>query len=171
MSGHDITVAFMIGTVVMFGICALASRLRPEALELFGAAGLVTAFTFASRVWSANTDLPWSAAPWPIQDAICVFISFSMWKRQRDWWKLALAICFSVQTARHVPYWWGVFLEGAPPWAENNAYLWFINPLFGVELLILTVAGGQHVVSYVSDRLRVSLDRHPHGGAFSAGRR
>lgn len=161
----------MIATAVMFCVCALASWLKPEAIELFGAAGLITVFTFVSRVWSANSEMPWSAALWPPQDAICFMFAWVMWLRQREWWKLGLAICFAIQTARHVPYWWGVFIEGGPSWSQTNDYLWSINPLFAVELLILTVAGGGYVAGYVLDRVRVLWADHLGDGAIPAGRR
>lgn len=167
MSGHDITLAFMAATAAMFGICALAGRIAPQALELFAAAAVVTVFTFVSRVWSANSDMPWSAAPWPIQDVVCFCLSFAMWRKHREWWKAALAVCFALQIARHVPYWWGVFVDGEVR-GETLGYIWFVNSLFAVELLTLTVAGSAHVAGYVRDRVRLSARRGPDFGSIPA---
>lgn len=153
------TTAFMISTGVMVSICALAAYLRKSALEVFAAAMVVFVFTVASRVWSANTDMPLSAIPWPLQDAICGLLAVGMFAKHRELWKLALAMSFGVQCAAHIPYWWSVFLHGSPTRSDTIGYLWIINSLFALELLILTTAGGRHVAGHVLDRLRL------HGGA------
>lgn len=146
----------MIATGVMVGVCALASHLRREALEVFAAAAVVFVFTMISRIWSANTSMPLSAAPWPLQDLICGLLAVGLFVKHREAWKLALAVAFSVQCAAHVFYWYGITVTGATTRADIVACLWVINTVFAVELLILTLAGGRHVVSHALDRLLVS---------------
>lgn len=154
MSGHDWTVLFAVGTVVMIGVCALAALLRNQALEIFAAAGMVAVFTVVSRVVSYYTDMPWSAALWPIQDVVFLTLAAGLWRMRRDWWKAALAVCFAVQCAAHAAYWWFVLTEGAGQ-GLTVAYLWIINPLFGAEVVILTLAGGRHVAGYIFDLARL----------------
>lgn len=160
MSGHDITTAFMIATTVMVVMGAVASYLERAALEVFSAAMVVFVFTVASRAWSANTAMPLSAAPWPLQDAICGLLAIGMFTKHREWWKLLLATAFGVQCAAHVVYWWTVFADGGASRGETVGYLWIINTVFAAELLILTVAGGRHIASHVLYRLRLP------GGGF-----
>lgn len=156
MSGHDITTGFMIATGVMVGVCALASHLRREALEVFAAAAVVFVFTMVSRIWSANTSMPLSAVPWPLQDLICGLLAVGLFVKHREAWKFALAVAFSLQCAAHVLFWCGVVAMGTATRADGIAYIWVINSVFAAELLILTLAGGRHVVSHALDRLRVS---------------
>ena len=163
MSGHDITTAFMWATAVMFAVCWGAVLFRREALEIAGAGAVVFLFTVVSRVWSANTEMPISAAPWPVQDVICGLLSVALYRKHREPWKLALALCFGVQCAAHVGYWW-VVSTGGPSWRQTVDYLWVINPFFALELLILTGAGGRHIASYVLDRLRVFSGPDPFSG-------
>lgn len=170
MTGHDWTTVFTVGTAVMVGVCAIAALLRNQALEIFAAAGMVAVFTFVSRVVSFYTDMPWSAALWPVQDVVCMVLAWALWRVQREWWKAGLAACFAVQCAAHVAYWWFVLTEGAGR-DLTVAYLWIINPLFGVEVSILTLAGGRHVAGYVFDRVRLLWGGDgDHSPAFRGGR-
>lgn len=155
MSGNDITTGFMIATGVMVGVCALASYLRREALEVFAAGAVVFVFTMVSRIWSANTDMPLSAVSWPVQDLICGLLAVSLFAKHREPWKFALAVAFSVQCVAHTIYWSGIVSTGAASRADSVGYIWVINSVFAVELLILTLAGGRHVASHALDRLRV----------------
>lgn len=161
MTGHDWTVVFTVGTAVMVLVCALAALLRKRALEIFAAAGMIAVFTFASRIVSYYTDMPWSAAIWPVQDAICVLLAWGLWRVQREWWKAGLAICFAVQCAAHVAYWWFVLTAGASR-DLTVAYLWIINPIFGVVVSILTLAGGRHVAGHILDLTRLFWDGAGH---------
>lgn len=167
MSGHDITIGFMIATAVMFLVCWSAVLFRKEALEVAGAGAVVFLFTMISRVWSANTDMPLSAVPWPVQDLICGMLSLMLLQKHREWWKFALAACFGAQCGAHVIYWWFVLSQGSSRDLTIN-YLWVINPLYGVELLVLTAAGGRHISGHVFDRLRMLFSHgpvHHHGVA------
>jgi len=156
VSGHDITTAFMIATAVMVVMGAVASYLERSALEVFSAAMVVFVFTVASRAWSANTEMPLSAVPWPLQDAICGVLAVGMFRKHQKWWKLFLALAFGIQCAAHVAYWWDVFASGEAIRAKTVGYIWIINTVFAAELLILTVAGGRHIASHVLNRLRLS---------------
>lgn len=163
MSGHDITTAFMWGTAVMFAVCWGAVLFRREALEIAAAGAVVFLFTVVSRIWSANTAMPMSAAPWPVQDVICGLLATALYTKHKEPWKLALAFCFGVQCAAHVAYWW-VVASGSPTRLQTVNYLWVINPFFALELLILTGAGGRHIAGHVLDRLRVFSGADPFAG-------
>lgn len=161
----------MIATAVMFVVCLVAARLRHAALEVLAAAAVVALFTFVSRVWSANSDMPWSAAPWPMQDLVCGVLALAMYRKDREWWKMALAVPFVLQCAAHVWYWGPVFVDGGVTVAATRAYLWVINPLFAVELGVLTIAGGGYVLSYLRDRRGVFRPAHVVHHARLAGHR
>jgi len=165
MSGHDITIGFMIATTAMFLVCWAAVLFRKEAMEVAAAGAVVFLFTMISRVWSANTDMPLSSVPWPLQDLICGTLALVLFQKHREWWKFALAVCFGAQCGAHVIYWWFVLSQG-PSRDLTLSYIWVINPLFGAELLVLSIAGGQHIVGNVLDRLRVFLS---HGAVSGQG--
>lgn len=165
MSGHDITTGFMIATAVMFLVCWVAVLFRKEAMEIAGAGAVVFLFTMVSRMWSASTDMPLTASPWPLQDLICGTLALVLFHKHREWWKFALAACFGAQCGAHVIYWWFVLSQGPSRDLTVN-YLWVINPLFAGELLVLTAAGGQHIADHVLDRLQVLLS---HGAVSGQG--
>jgi hypothetical protein len=151
----DVTVLYQTGTVVMAAVCLLAVILDHEAVDLAGAAMTVFVFTVMSRMVSADLDPPWSMAHWPVQDLICVGVAWWGHRRSPRWWTRSLAQAFTIQLGAHVLYWGVIFLKGSASWIETVSYLWIINGLFVIELLILTGAGGGRVADHVRARVRL----------------
>lgn len=155
MAWADVTTLYQTATVVMAMVCLLAVILDKSAVDLAGAAMVVFVFTVMSRIVTDELDPPWSVAHMPMQDLICVAVAWWGHKRSPRWWTQALALAFTAQLGAHTVYWGAFTLTGDVSWLRTTAYLWVINSLFVVELLILTSAGGGHVAAYVRDRLPV----------------
>ncbi len=151
MSGHDLTTFMQVATGIMVLVVAVAGLLRREALEVFGAGAVVALFTIASRIITLHYDPPWSVAHYPAQDAVCVVLVWSMWLKERSWWKTLLGVIFTLQCAAHVVYWGAFFAQGFVTRDQTVSYLWAINPLFVASLAVLTLAGGGHVLGYLRD--------------------
>lgn len=176
MSWSELTLAYQVSTSVMLLICFLAYRLDRSAFALFVAAGVVFVFTVTSYVITRNSDPPWSSAHMPIQDVICTALAMVTWRRTGQRWARWLAIPFMVQCAIHAAYWGAIALVTifAPDTSITpltRLYPWLINPLFIIELAILTTAGGGYVLGYVRSRLPVLRSLSSHMGAHTRSRR
>jgi len=141
-----------LGTAVMVTVCLVAARLRPAALEVLAAAIALAMFALVSHLADALSDLPWSAATWPVRDLVCGGLALAMYRRDRALWKKLLAGLFALQCGAHVWFWGAVVAEGLAGPATSAAYLGIVNSALVLEIIIITVAGGAYVVSYARDR-------------------
>jgi hypothetical protein len=149
-----IAASFTLATITMLGICWWAGRLTPKAGDVAAIAAIVAAFVAFSRVVSGFLDPPISMMFYPLQDALMVAICMAAFVAEREKWKSDLALCFLGQLVLHAWFWLGN--DGSRDLLRS--YIASNNYLFAGELVILTVAGGRHVLD------------HAHRGAGLSGR-
>lgn len=145
-----LAIAYTLATLAMFLICALARYMTGDADRIARAASWLAFGVGVSRILSALVDAPWSMAHYPAQDLFMLAMCLAWFQVRREVWAACLATCFAVQLYMHAAFWWA-----ADP-GLLRSYIIQNNAVFIAELLILTVAGGRHVVAGVGARLRMS---------------
>lgn len=145
-----VSTAFTFATLAMTAVVMFAYRMTPKAGEVAGIGVMMLLGFGLGRLVSIWIDPPWSMAFYPVEDLLIMALCWALWLRQREWWKLALAIVFLTQLGVHAAFW----LSGDTQTATLRSYILANNLAFGFELLILTVTGGGHVAVVVRDRLR-----------------
>lgn len=176
MSWADVTTIYQVSTALMMAVCILAYCLDRAALALFSAAGVVFVFTVGSFLVTSHSEPPWSSAHMPVQDVICATLARVTWRRTGQRWAKWLAVPFMIQCGVHALYWGAIALTtilapGASLDPLTRAYPWLINPLFVVELAVLTAAGGGHVFGYVRARVPLLRRMLAHMGVHSGAAR
>jgi hypothetical protein len=141
--------AYTLATLVMFAVCALARYLEDDADRVARAAAWLAFGVGVSRIISSVIDPPWSMIHYPAQDLFMLAMCMSWWQVRGEKWAVMLGLLFFVQLGLHAAFWWGHEPTLLRRYIELN------NAAFIGQLLVLTAAGGRHVVLGVRRRLPV----------------
>jgi len=150
-----VALSYTLATIAMFGVCAFARVLTPDAERIARAAAWVALFTGISRVISYFTDAPWSMVHYPAEDLLLMTLALGWWQVRREKWALVLGLLFLSQLFLHALFWFDMN-------SSLRGYIYANNGVFILELLTLTIAGGGHALGWVRGRLRM-LRRWPGG--------
>jgi len=138
---------YTLATIGMFGVCAFARVVTPNAERIARAAAWIALFTGVSRIIAYFADPPWSMVHYPAEDLLLMTMAFSWWQVRRERWALILAFLFLSQLFLHALYWFDIE-------SSLRGYIIANNAIFCGQLLTLTLAGGGHALGWVRDRLR-----------------
>lgn len=147
-----LALTYTLATMAMFGVCAFARSVAPDAERVARAAAWVALLTGVSRVISYFADPPWSMVHYPAEDILMMTLAFGWWQVRGERWAMILALLFLSQLFLHALYWF----DGA---SSLRGYIVANNFCFSLELLTLSVAGGEHALGWVRDRLRLLRSR------------
>lgn len=166
MTWHTVTELYTVALIIMGVVCGASAWVnKSEGAEVFAFASLLIVFTALSRMISAVSDMPVSAAIWPVQDLILTLLASVMWSIRRNPWKAIIAVLFAMQCGAHVGYWWGVVITGEASRGLTVSYIWIINAVFLVEVAVMGVAGGGVIRRALRSRGGLLLHSRPRGPA------
>lgn len=137
---------YLLITVGVALVCALANRVDEKAGDLYTASVVVLFFACLTALIHMWVPPPWGSAANPVQDLICIVLFIGAWKSTGARWAAALVVMFLIQLALHAGYWiTGDFSDHA-----RRLYAIKINSIYCGELAVLFLTGGGHVVRYCS---------------------
>lgn len=149
----EVATLYAIATSGALLVCIVATLLRHEAHQLFGAAAFVFVMFWMTKAIAVKVGLPWSTAHYAAQDLALVGLLAITWGKRHEWWKSVLVVLLVAQLGFHAAY-WGAYIMGAAEGAVLWRYILANNVGYALILLVLTIRGGAHVVAGVGDLLR-----------------
>ena len=147
-----LALTYTLATMAMFGVCAFARSVTPDAERVARAAAWLALLTGLSRIVAYFADLPWSMVHYPAEDLLMMTLAFGWWQVRGERWAMVLALLFLSQLFLHALYWFDAT-------SSLRGYVIANNAVFAAELTTLAVAGGGHALGWVRDRLRLLRSR------------
>lgn len=150
---------YLAATVVVFLICFLAYRSKPEKYaDLMGASAMLALVFCIGNLLLAMYHFPDALLSFPVLDLALAGMIYRAWAKNREWWKVIMVGSLVTQLMLHsvtIAMWKTGNLTQYGLWA----YVVAINAFFVVQLLTLASVGVGHGLDslrrWVSDRGRV----------------